>query len=156
MQSESSATEQARMLSIRGVHAINRNDWGAARQDFLDAYSADPENAFSINNLGYVWETRGDMETAQFYYSKAGRANGAGATVGLATKGSADGQPLVQVAGENDRLLGQEIEQFSQAAHRRTGPIELIPRHGATLKPNAPIGKPATPAPPNPGPQEPK
>ena len=62
---------QATMLSLRGVAATNRNDWPAAKQDFLKAYSLNPDSAFSLNNLGYVAERDGDLETAQFYYAKA-------------------------------------------------------------------------------------
>ncbi len=66
-------TDEARaaMLTWRGVSATNRNDWSAAKQDFLKAYSLDPKSAFSLNNLGYVSEKDGDLETAQFYYDRA-------------------------------------------------------------------------------------
>ena len=55
------------MLTLRGVSATNQNDWSTAKQDFLQAYSLDSDSAFSLNNLGYVAEKDGDLETAQFY-----------------------------------------------------------------------------------------
>ena len=66
---QNTATDQARaaLLAARGVSATNRNDWPAARQAFLQSYSLDPNSAFSLNNIGYLAERDGDLETAQFY-----------------------------------------------------------------------------------------
>src|ERR1700761_6731208 len=94
MRSVENNTEEATMLSLRGVEATNHNDWQTAKQDFLKAYALDPESAFSLNNLGYVAERDGDLETAQFYYAKARKAADSEARIGLATKRSAEGQQL--------------------------------------------------------------
>ena len=67
MQNVNTAEQRAAMLTLRGVSAANQNDWSAAKQDFLQAYSLDSDSAFSLNNLGYVAEREGDLETAQFY-----------------------------------------------------------------------------------------
>src|ERR1700728_2926974 len=56
MQDTNSNDVQAAMFNLRGVYAANQNNWTAAVQDFLRAYSVDPENAFSVNNRGYVAE----------------------------------------------------------------------------------------------------
>jgi tetratricopeptide (TPR) repeat protein len=50
---------------LQGVAAINRNNRQEARQYFQQAYALDQNNAFSLNNLGYVAELEGDSETAQ-------------------------------------------------------------------------------------------
>ena len=85
LKSSDNAQQQAGLLAVRGVSATNRNDWKAARQDFLKAYSLDPYSAFTLNNLGYVSERDGDLETAKFFYTKAQQADDANARVGLAT-----------------------------------------------------------------------
>jgi tetratricopeptide (TPR) repeat protein len=145
-------TAQARsnMLAYRGVAALNRNDWTAARQDFLHAYSVDPNNAFALNNRGYVAEKEGDLETAQFFYSQAQKASDANATIGLATQRSAEGQHLIGIAEESHGKVDGALNQYREAARRQTGPIELIPR-GNAAKPATPPQKPAQP---NPAPQE--
>lgn len=150
-------TEEARatMLTFRGVAAANRNDWSVARQDFLQAYSLDPESAFSLNNRGYVAEQDGDLETAQFYYSKARKASDADTRVGLATEQQAQGQHLVAVASDSHQKVDSEIDRYSQAARRQTGPIELIRRGAAPEKSGAPSNQPATPVSPGPGNQAP-
>ncbi len=139
---------QARMLTLHGVYAANQNDWPAAKKDFLQAYSLDPQSAFSLNNLGYVAEKNGDLETAQFYYSKARSADGADARIGLATEGSAEGASLTTVASSSDQKVNGEIDAYRQAARQETGPIELIRRGDHPAKPStAPTQSPAPVAP---------
>jgi Flp pilus assembly protein TadD len=130
-QSVSEAVERSTMLSYRGVSATNRNDWAAAKRDFVQAYALNPGSAFSLNNLGYVAEKEGDLETAQFYYAKARKAEDAKARIGLATQGSAEGQQLSAVANHSDQDVDLRLAQYSAAQRQRTGPIELIPRGDA-------------------------
>src|SRR5579872_4792670 len=67
----SDVREQVAELNLRGVSAINRNDLRTADADFRKAYALDPDNAFTLNNIGYVSELEGDQETAQFFYDRA-------------------------------------------------------------------------------------
>jgi Flp pilus assembly protein TadD len=120
------------MLTMRGVFAANRNDWSAAKQDFLRAYSLDPDSAFSLNNRGYVAEMEGDLETAQFFYDKARKAYNSDAQVGLATQRVAEGRKLLIVAAVSGRQVDSELDKYSQQRHQETGPIELTPRGGAS------------------------
>ena len=116
------------MFTMRGVTATNQNDWHAAREDFLQAYSLDPVSAFSLNNRGYVAEMEGDLETAQFFYDKARKAGGSNIRVGLASQHSAEGKKLSAVAKDSDHQVDGELDKYSQDRRRQTGLIELIPR----------------------------
>jgi Flp pilus assembly protein TadD len=122
------AEAHAVMLTVRGVSATNQNDWLAARQDFLHAYSLNPASAFSLNNRGYVAERDGDLETAQFFYDKARKAGNSNARVGLATQHSAEGKRLSTVATDSNQQVDGELDKYSQDRRRQNGPIELIPR----------------------------
>lgn len=153
IQNIDSAEARSNMLSYRGVAALNRNDWTAAQRDFLRAYSVDPNNAFALNNRGYVAEKEGDLETAQFFYSQAQKAGDANATIGLATQRSAEGQHLIGIAEESHGKVDDALNQYREAARRLTGPIELIPR-GNAAKPITPAQKPPAPTSPNPAPQK--
>lgn len=145
MQTEGDVEARATMLSLQGVAATNRNDWQTARQDFLKAYSLNPNSAFSLNNLGYVAERDGDLETAQFYYSKARKAEDADARIGLATQRSAEGQQLFAVAAGSGHNVSGELDQYSRQRLQQTGPIKLIPRDNTQAEPNAsPSGSPDT------------
>jgi Flp pilus assembly protein TadD len=124
---QKAATDQAQaaLLAVRGVSASNGNDWPAAKQDFLRSYSLDPNSAFSLNNVAYVAEKEGDLETAQFFYARAQKAEHANDRVGLATRRSAEGKHLSAVITDSDQKVGGEIVLEDQARRRQSGPIEL-------------------------------
>lgn len=128
--------ERALMLTIRGVFAANQNDWTAAREDFLRAYSLNPTSAFTMNNRGWVAEKDGDLETAQFFYGKAQQADNASVPVGLATRLTAEGESISEVAADGNNKVDDALEVYSQhRKHEQVAP-ELIPR-GAAASPNS-------------------
>jgi tetratricopeptide (TPR) repeat protein len=139
MKKMDSAQLNAVMFTMRGVSATNQNDLRAAREDFLQAYSLDPVSAFSLNNRGYVAEMDGDLETAQFFYDKARKADDSNIRVGLASKHSAEGKKLSAVATDSDHQVDGEFGKYSQDRRRQTGPIELI------LRGTAPAGDSSVP-----------
>src|SRR5579864_1566431 len=128
LQNMDPAEARSVMFTMRGVTAANQNDWAAARENFLKAYSLNPRSAFSLNNRGYVAERDGDLETAQFFYEKARKAEDSGARVGLATQRFAEGQDLLTVAADSNQKVDYALERYSQQRRRETGPIELTPR----------------------------
>ncbi len=151
-------SEQAAMFDIRGVYEENQGAWSVAREDFLHAYALDPLSAFSLNNRGFIAEKDGDLESAQFFYQKAGQANDAGARVGLATESSDEGQSLFTVARRSTGKVDRALDRYSQERRRETGPVELTPRNqppeGSSpaaspqnSSPNAPSSAPATSTP---------
>jgi Flp pilus assembly protein TadD len=160
MQNESTAQARAAILNLRGVAATNHNDLSAARQDFLQAYTLDPKSAFSLNNIGYLAEMDGDLETADFFYEKARKAEDAGVRVGLATRRSAEGMNLVAVAADSDHKVDSRIEEDDQLRRQHPGPVQLKHRDNTPVvetEPDAPrspvaseppASKPATAQPP--------
>lgn len=147
MGSMSPATLEAAKYNVRGVYEENANQWAAARRDFLRAYSLDPNSAFSLNNRGYVAEMDGDLESAQFFYEKAWKANDAQARVGMATHRFADGQRLIAVATDSDSKVDEALNVYHQQRREENGPVQLTPRGGAQLSPEP--GKPGQQGPPN-------
>lgn len=128
--------ERAMMLTIRGVLAANQNEWTAAREDFLRAYSLDPTSAFTMNNRGWVAEKDGDLETAQYFYGKAQKADNADVPVGFATRLSAEGQSMGAVATQSNNKVDDALEVYSeQRKKQQPGTIELIPRGGSPSTP---------------------
>jgi Flp pilus assembly protein TadD len=137
MQNAATAQAQAVLLNVRGVSATNHNDWSAARQDFLKAYSLNPNSAFSLNNIGYLAERDGDLETAEFFYERARKAGDAKDKVGLATRQSAEGMRLFAVASDSDQKVDGEITQENEARRRNPRPVGLKHRD------NTPVVEPA-------------
>ena len=151
MQNAATDQAQAALLTARGVSATNRNDWPAAKQDFLRAYSLDPNSAFSLNNLGYLAEKDGDLETAQFFYARARKSEHVSDRVGLATRHSAEGKHLSVVATDSDHKIADEIVLENQARRRQTGPIELKHRDNTpVVEPTASPKEPRSSAYPSP------
>jgi Flp pilus assembly protein TadD len=132
---QDATTDQARaaLLAVRGVSATNRNDWATARQDFLQSYSLDPGDAFSLNNFGYLAERDGDFETAQFFYAKAQKSGDANDRIGVATRRSAEGKHLFAVASDSDQNVGEKIVAEDQTRRTRMGPIELKHRDNSPV-----------------------
>jgi Flp pilus assembly protein TadD len=135
---QSSVEARLAELNVRGVSAINRNDLRAADQDFREAFTLNPSNAFAVNNIGYLSEVEGDRETAQFYYDKAQTMPGANATVGLATRRAAEGAKLAQLASDNDAKVETKVSQQQEARRVQHEPILLLRRD------NTPVQEPST------------
>ncbi|HEY1498780.1 MAG TPA: tetratricopeptide repeat protein [Acidobacteriaceae bacterium] len=146
MQDLNNNQAKSALLASRGVAAINRNDWKTARQDFIQAYTLNPYSAFSLNNAGYVAEHDGDVETAEFFYSKAQQADDAHTAVGSATQHGWEGNALVAVAGRNDQETEGKLDQERETRHRQTGPIQLLHRDGTPVAPTKPAQPVAPPA----------
>ena len=126
--------EQVAALNLRGVSAVNRNDLRTADTDFRKAYALNPDDAFTLNNIGYVAELEGDQETAQFFYDRARQSNGASATVGVATRQTAEGRKLFAVAGDNDGLVGAKVTAERDALRRHEqGPVLLRRRDNSIV-----------------------
>jgi hypothetical protein len=149
MAKEETLPMQVARLNLRGVSALNRNDPQTARQDFQKAYKLDSNNAFTLNNLGYMAELDGDRETADFYYAKAEEAKRANRKVDVATRADVQGQLLKRVASSGDDAVQQRIQNALMAKRRQGGPIHLLHRD------NTPVIEPAKPVAPPPAASQP-
>ena len=147
LESEQTIEARVQRLNLQGVSAINRNAWLAAREDFMKAYSMDPNDAFCLNNLGYVSEMEGDRETAQFFYEKAQKAQDAGVRVGLATHHAAEGMPLSAVAQDSDQKVETKVEEAAAIRRQQGGPIQLKTRDNRPID-ETPPAAPQTSNPP--------
>lgn len=119
-------------LNLRGVAALNRNDAPTAQKFFSEAYSLDPKNAFTLNNLGYVAELSGDRETAETYYEAAGNAAEASARVTYATREAAEGLKVGALAGDNQEGVEGTLQAIRDEKRREGRPIELKRRDQAS------------------------
>ena len=137
--------DQVAELNLRGVSAVNRNDLRAADSAFRKAYSLDPNNAFTLNNIGYVAELEGDQETAQFFYQRAHQAPGASATIGVATRRTAEGRKLLAVAEDNNSHVETRISQERDALRKQQqGPVALRRRDNSIVEESAPPAAPTS------------
>jgi Flp pilus assembly protein TadD len=139
MEKQNLPDAQVAEFNLRGVAAVNRNDLSTASKDFRHAYALNPNNAFALNNLGFVAEIEGDRETAEFFYDSAQKAGGATQKVGLATRRSAEGLKLSQVAADSGAKVDTKVTQDREVVRRQHEPIVLRRRD------NSIVDEPATP-----------
>jgi len=85
-------------LNRDGVAALKKHDIGKAKRFFYKAYLIDPNDPFTLNNLGYVSELEGSLERAQRYYDQA-RANTSEAVIDRSTAQEVQGKTVASVAG---------------------------------------------------------
>jgi len=140
---EKDLPEQVAELNLRGVSAVNRNDLRSADADFRKAYALDPNNAFTLNNIGYVSELEGDRETAQFFYDHARQSTGASAVVGVASRRTEEGKKLVSVAENSNSRVDAKVTQERQALQRGNEPVALRRRDNSIVIESTPEAAPA-------------
>ncbi len=121
-------------FSFLGVSAINRNDFGSARQYFTQAVELDSEDAFALNNMGYLSEIDGDHETADLYYQKARTAERSGEHVTFATRRDVVGIKLEHLAQDSDKKVNAVIDSEREAKRRRQSPIQLKRRDNTPVR----------------------
>ena len=112
-------------LNLRGVAALNDNHPLVAREFFLQAYQQDAQNAFTLNNLGYVAELEGDRESSEMYYEAARSGRDAKARVSYATRRDAEGQKIDDLADDNQLDVESVLKAIQETKRRAQRPIEL-------------------------------
>ncbi len=120
-------------LNLRGVSAMNRNDRKTARNDFQQAYRLDPNNSFTINNMGYLAELQGDKETAQSYYQQAQQARRSNAKIVVSTRPEVEGRRLGQIAEQSTALVESSFADQVAAKRRSSAPPVLRTRDNRTV-----------------------
>jgi Flp pilus assembly protein TadD len=155
IQTEQSVEARVARLNLEGVSALNRNDVPAARDYFTQAYKLDPHNAFSLNNMGYVYEMNGDEETAQELYDESRRSSGATDRVTLATNHEMVGLKLADVAGANSQGSEHDLALARETKRKESSPIVLKRRDGGVIpepvlkpRPQSPFDQQMPPPPP--------
>jgi Flp pilus assembly protein TadD len=134
----------AARLNLRGVAALNDNKPTTAREFFLQAYQRDAQNAFTLNNLGYVSELDGDWESAETYYEAARSGKDANDRVSYSTRHEAEGQKIDNLADNNESSVEGTLKTMQAVKRRENHPVELKKRDGSSASDN-PEAKPVPP-----------
>jgi len=85
-------------LNQEGVKELQKHEYKRAKATFYKAYLIDPNDPFTLNNLGYIAELEGQADRAERYYSLA-QAQGSDAIVYKSTERAAVGKPVDEIAG---------------------------------------------------------
>jgi Flp pilus assembly protein TadD len=80
-------------LNREGVKEIEHGHTGKAKAKFIKAYLLDPDDPFTLNNLGYIAELEGDADRALRYYELAASTS-TEAVIDEASSRGLKGQPV--------------------------------------------------------------
>jgi Flp pilus assembly protein TadD len=133
LRNDDNKESQVALLNLRGVSALNRNDRQQGREFIQKAFKLNPNDAFTLNNMGYLAEIDGDRETAEFYYERAREANQKNARIALATRRDVQGKKIGDVADSTDQLVQTRIEEARLERERLGGPVVLMSRDKQTV-----------------------
>lgn len=86
-------------LNRDGVKALEKHDISKAKRLFYRAYLIDPNDPFTLNNLGYLAELEGDFDRAQRYYDQS-ETNTSEAIVDKSTDKQVEGKAVAKIAGQ--------------------------------------------------------
>jgi Flp pilus assembly protein TadD len=88
-----SVSTPSQKLNREGVAQLKRGHQAKAKRLFYRAYLLDPDDPFTLNNLGYVAELEGDAERALRYYALAARDH-TDAVIAESSEAALKGKPL--------------------------------------------------------------
>ena len=86
-------------LNQDGVKEIQKHHLEKAERLFYRAYLIDPDDPFTLNNLGYISELQGKVQRAESYYQLAAKENNSETVIAESTDRKLRGEKLSQVTG---------------------------------------------------------
>src|SRR5438477_5396686 len=128
-------------LNRDGVKELQKHHVSRAKKLFYKAYLLDPNDPFTLNNLGYISELEGEVERAQRYYALASDLS-SDATIAKASNEDVEGKSVAEVAG-NAEDKGLEINRLNVEAMAllnkdRAGEAELVLGKALQIDPHNP------------------
>src|ERR1700758_2783944 len=101
-------------LNQEGVKELQKREYKKAKATFYKAYLIDPNDPFTLNNLGYIAELEGQADRAERYYSLA-QAQGCDGIVYKSTERAPVGKPVDQIAGSaaDNKMQVNRINVYS-------------------------------------------
>jgi Flp pilus assembly protein TadD len=125
-----------------GVAAIDKHDYKKAKELFYKAYLLDPNDPFTLNNLGYVAELEGDVDRAQRFYELAGEENSE-AVVDKASNDKVKGKTVASIAGHAEeggvQLNVMNVQALSLLNKDRAPEADLLLQKALKLDPKNPF-----------------
>src|SRR3954468_10467375 len=91
----------AQKYNQEGVKQLKKGHIQNAKKAFYKAYLVDPNDPFTLNNIGYIAELEGEVDRATRYYDLAS-ANASDAIIDKSVSKKVVGKPVSEVAGHTD------------------------------------------------------
>ncbi len=129
-------------LNRDGVREVEKHNIGKAKRLFYKAYLLDPDDPFTLNNLGYISELEGDAERALRYYELSSK-NTSQATIDKASRPDLKGRPLQEAFASLQvpelRANKANVQAISLLNRGRIAEAEGVLRKTLAENPNSPF-----------------
>jgi Flp pilus assembly protein TadD len=129
-------------LNQEGVREVRKHHLEKAEKLFYRAYLIDPDDPFTLNNLGYISELEGKVERAQRYYQLAARQNSE-TTIDRASEDELQGRQLTEFTGafgnREVKINRGNIEAMSLMQQGRVQEAEVVLQRTLTIDPRNPF-----------------
>jgi Flp pilus assembly protein TadD len=115
-------------LNQEGVEAVRKHNYEKAEGYFYKAYLLDPEDPFTLNNLGYISEMKGQIDRALTFYSLAAQ-QATDAAVAKASSPRVEGRTLKEALAVSDTPLQvnyQNVEAVRLLSQGRGPEADLL------------------------------
>jgi Flp pilus assembly protein TadD len=130
-------------LNREGVKEIQHHNLARAERLFYRAYLIDPDDPFTLNNLGYISELQGKIDRAQRYYQLAAKENNSETVIAMASARHLEGHKLSDITESYGnlelRVNRGNIEAMSLLEQGRSQEAEDILRETLKLDPRNPF-----------------
>ena len=108
-------------LNREGVKAVEKHHYERAGELFYKAYLFDPADPFTLNNLGYISELKGDWDQADSFYALAAKQK-CTATIDRSNVRRLIGKPMLSVF-ESQQKVANQVNRMNVDA------MDLLSRH---------------------------
>src|SRR5712671_2827634 len=125
-------------LNREGVEAIRKHNYEKAESLFYKAYLFDPDDPFTLNNLGYISELQGQVERAQRFYALAGQQR-TEAVIDEASSQRVEGRPVNEALAVADvplELNHANVEAVRLLAQGRAPETDVLLQRALKTDPN--------------------
>src|ERR1700732_5349281 len=125
-------------LNREGVEAIRKHNYERAESLFYKAYLFDPDDPFTLNNLGYISELQGQVERAQRFYALAGQQR-TEAVIDEASAKRVEGRPVNEALAVADlplQLNHANVEAVRLLAQGRASETDMLLQAALKTEPN--------------------
>ena len=125
-------------LNREGVEAVRKHNYSKAEQLFYKAYLFDPDDAFTLNNLGYISELQGQIDRAQRFYALASEQSSE-AVIDRASAKRIEGRPMKDALALADQPLQinhANVEAVRLLSQGRAPEADLLLQEALKTDPN--------------------
>ena len=129
-------------LNQEGVKELEKHDYKKAKAFFYKAYLIDPDDPFTLNNLGYIAELEGHVDRAERYYNLA-QTQRSDALVYKSTEQDAVGKPVDEIAGKaadaNMQINRANVQAVELLQKNKAPEADLTLQNALKLDPQNPF-----------------